>query len=275
MVPSTTTTSRPPGPPYRVTESTFTLVDTSRPTVSEGRQLSTSRTLTTTVWAPAAPGRRPLVVFAHGFGVGPSPYFSLLETWAAHGYVVAAPAFPLTDQQVAGSYLDENDIQNQPADVRFVTDWLVSALDPLAARIDPARVSVAGHSDGAETALAAATTLAPPGQPHYRCVLVFSGQPVPNGAGANPPILVVQGDVDDINPQSLGQAVYQQAARPRYYLDLKGGGHLPPFESGSAWLPGIEAVTGAFLDAYGAGDAPAASVSARSSAYTNLSISSG
>ena len=74
------------------------------------------------MWLPAAPGRRPLIVFAHGFDVGPGIYAALLDAWAAHGYVVAAPEFPLTDPAVAGASLDENDINNQPADLRFVTE---------------------------------------------------------------------------------------------------------------------------------------------------------
>ncbi|MGI8491752.1 MAG: chlorophyllase/cutinase-like alpha/beta fold protein, partial [Acidimicrobiales bacterium] len=130
---------------------TLRLVDDSRPTVSGGRQVAASRTLTTLVWRPAVAGRWPLVVFAHGFQVGPTPYLALLSSWAAAGFVVAAPEFPLTDATVAGANLDESDIDNQPADVRFVISRLVGSGSPLPGVIDPSEVALAGHSDGAET----------------------------------------------------------------------------------------------------------------------------
>lgn len=272
---STTATTAPAGPPYPLDSISLPLVDRSRPTVSHGRTVSTSRSLPTTVWFPARPGRWPLVVFAHGFQVGPGPYTDLLEAWAAHGYVVAAPAFPLTDQAIAGANLDEADINNQPADVRFVTDQLVSPADPVSSRIDSARVAVAGHSDGAETALAAATDPVPAGEPSYRAVLVLSGQPVPGAAGRNPPILIAQGDADTVNPPSLGYGTWDQAASPRFLLIMKGAGHLPPYEAGSPWLAGIEQVTESFLDAYVAGDRPTSAVPTSVAGYRNLSLRAG
>jgi dienelactone hydrolase len=253
------TTVPPARPPFAITEVTVPLVDASRPTVSHGRTISAARSLPTEVWVPAAPGRRPLIVFAPGFDVGPDAYGTLLATWAAHGYVVAAPEFPLTDPAIAGANLDEADINNQPADVRFVTDALVAASSPVAARVDPGRVAMAGHSDGAETALAAAVTPAPAGQPRFRALVAMSAQQVSvAGATANPPLLVTQGDADTINPPSYGYQVWQAATSPKYLLVLHGGGHLPPLQAGSVWLPGVEAVTLAFLDAYLAGDATVA-----------------
>jgi acetyl esterase/lipase len=254
------TTVDPPGPPYGVAEYSFPLVDTGRPTVSQGRTISASRSLTTLVFVPSAPGRRPLVVFAHGFQVGPSPYITLLRAWASHGYVVAAPEFPLTDQDVAGANLDEGDINNQPTDVRFVTDWLVSAASPVRARIDESRVAVAGHSDGGETALAAGIAPTPSGEPAFRAVVAMSAQAVTNVPTANPPLLVTQGSADTINPPSLGLQAYALATGPKYLLMLEGGGHLPPLEPGSVWLPGIEAVTETFLDAYVAGGVPVSAI---------------
>jgi pimeloyl-ACP methyl ester carboxylesterase len=253
---------------------TLPLVDRSRPTVSHGRPVSPSRPLTTIVWVPEAPARFPLVVFAHGFQVGPTPYGAMLQAWAAHGYVVAAPQFPLTDAAVAGANLDEADIENQPADVRFVTDALVSPTSPVASHVDPGRVAVAGHSDGAETALAASEAAPPAGEPAYRAVIAMSVQPEAAGVIPNPPILVTQGDVDTINPLSYGTGVWQTAASPKYFLLLRGAGHLPPVEAGSAWLPGVEAVTEAFLDAYVAGDRPASAIGASAGAWSLLSLRS-
>jgi pimeloyl-ACP methyl ester carboxylesterase len=243
--------------------------------------ISQARSLVTHVWIPeAGPSQRPrggwpLIVFAHGFEVGPGPYAALLAAWAAHGYVIAAPEFPLTDASVAGSNLDEADITNQPADVRFVTDYLVSARSPVGRLLNPDEVAVAGHSDGAETALAAAFAPSLAGQPVYRAVVVFGVQPVPGAAGKNPPILVGQGDEDQINPPSYGYSTFEQAAPPRYLMVIRGGGHLPPLESGSPWLNGIEAYTEAFFDAYVARDAPASSITALAPRYPNLSLETG
>jgi pimeloyl-ACP methyl ester carboxylesterase len=259
-----------------VKETTVQLVDRSRPTVSHGRVISPFRTLTTLVWLPAAPGRWPLVVFGHGFHVGPETYGSLLETWAAHGYVVAGPEFPLTDPAVACSNLDENDINDQPTDLRFATDALVAPASPVAAQIDPARVALAGHSDGGESALAASLAPAAAGEPRYRAVIAMSVQPLPgSGAMANPPILVSQGDADTVNPMALGQQTWQQAAPPKYFLVIHGGGHLSPLQAGSAWLPGFEAASEAFLDAYLAGNGAASGVAAAISNVPLLSLRSG
>ena len=222
------------------------LVDPSRPTVSRGVQLSASRSLTTQVWAPAVAGPWPLIVFASGYDVGPDTYAALCRAWAAAGYVVAAPMFPLADPAVAGSALDENDLNNEPADLLFV---IASLLDPgtaVASQIDATHIAVAGHSDGAEVALAVAQM----GNPAIRAVIAMSGQPVVPHQAPNPPLLAIQGDQDTVNPPARSVAVYSQAASPRFLLTLVGGGHLPPYVAGSRWEPVVEAVTTDFLNHY-------------------------
>jgi dienelactone hydrolase len=248
-IPPTTTSPPTPQRPYPIATTTVALVDSSRPTVSRGRTIAPSRTLTTLVWYPSVVGRWPLIVFAHGFQVGPVPYTHLCETWAAAGYIVAAPEFPLTDAAVAGAALDEADIDNQPADVRFVATSLVAG-SPVSDRVDPAHIAMAGHSDGAETALAASVQ----GGLGIRAVIALAVSPLPSGdSSANPPLLVGQGDEDTINPPALGQAVFNQAARPRYLLHLIGAGHLPPFTGTAPWQPVVDRVTIDFLDRYVAG----------------------
>jgi dienelactone hydrolase len=243
-VPATTAATRP-----ALVALTVHLVDTSRPTVSHGQTISSSRALTTLVWYPSHPGRWPLVVFAHGYQVGPSPYLALLHTWAADGYVVAAPEFPLTDADVAGPNLDENDITNQPADVRFVIASLTAASSPVAGHVDGGRLAVAGHSDGGETALAVASDPSS----RLKAAIVLSAQPVSDGTTANPPLLVGQGDHDTVNPPADGEAVFKAASAPKFFLDLLGAGHLPPFSGAAPWAAVVDRVTLDFLDRYLAG----------------------
>jgi dienelactone hydrolase len=112
------------------------------------------RPIPTSVWYPTdrAHGPYPLVVFAPGFGADPGSYAALLARVARAGYVVAAPTYPILSGWPAG-----------PSDVvdwgdKFPDTWFVttSVLD-LSARgeatlgglIDPQRIAVAGHSDGA------------------------------------------------------------------------------------------------------------------------------
>jgi acetyl esterase/lipase len=271
-----TSTTLAPHPPYPITTLTLPLVDTSRPTVADGVEISPHRALTTVVLVPDAPGRRPLVVFGPGFDVGPATYGALLEAWAQHGYVVAAVEFPLADPAVAGAHLDEADLQNEPGDLRFVADSLVAPTSPVRARVNASEVAVAGHSDGGEAALAACVQPAPPGAPPFRACITMSVQPLTGTPPtANPPILFTQGDADTINPPSYGYSAFADASPPKYLEILHGGGHLPPLEQGSPWLPTVGAVTEAFLDAYVAGDAPVSAVLASGSHPPLATITAG
>jgi predicted dienelactone hydrolase len=228
---------------------TVPLVDSSRPTVSRGVTVSQTRALTTVVWSPAINHRWPLVLLAPGYQVGPDTYSHLAQTWAAAGFVVAAPEFPLADQAVAGPALDENDLNNEPADAEFVLASLIQPSSSVAARIDPTRVAVTGHSDGAEVALA----LGQEGRSDIKAVIAMAGQPVVPHQAPNPPLLVIQGDQDTINPPARAQAVYDQAASPRFLLTLLGAPHLAPFSGGSKWQPVVESATTDFLNRYLAG----------------------
>jgi hypothetical protein len=120
----------------------------------------------------------------------------------------------------------------------------------LGPRIDATRVGLAGHSDGAETVLAEGAE----GGLAVRAVIALAVSPLPAGpVAATPPLLVGQGDRDTVNPPDLGQAVYDQAGRPRYLLHLLGAGHLPPFTGGAPWGSVVARVTVDFLDRYVAG----------------------
>jgi dienelactone hydrolase len=205
-------------------------------------------------------GPFPLVVFGHGFAVTPTPYARLLRAWAAAGYVVAAPVFPLANANAPGAP-NESDLRNQPADMRLVISRVPSAASassgPLSGLVAPGKISVAGQSDGGDTALAVAY------DPRYRdprvrAAIILSGAEIPGIgssqlAAAGPSMLATQGAADTINVPSATRAFYDAAAAPKYLLRLLGASHLPPappYTSQEPQLAVVERVTIAFLDHY-------------------------
>ena len=131
--------------------------------------------------APAArsSGPFPLVIFGHGFAVMPDLYKRLLRAWTRAGYVVAAPVFPLENENAPGGP-DESDLINQPADMSYVISALLSATNarsgPLRGLIDPARIAVTGQSDGGDTAPFIAQIIAANGVKPGTVIFLGSGQ---------------------------------------------------------------------------------------------------
>lgn len=233
------------------------LVDRSRTIRLPGGK-RVPRPVTTYLWYPPAvkrDGPRPLVVFGHGFATTPIEYARLLRAWAAAGFVVAAPVFPLGNANAPGGP-DENDIVNQPWDMSFVITQLVtasaSATSPLHGLVDRARIAVAGQSDGAETAFATAYQR-PWHDRRVRAAVILSGAElgghvrlVPHAA----PLLAVQGTADRVNPQVYSFALFHAVARPKFLLLLRRAGHLGPYTRPGSRLAAVERVSIAFLDHY-------------------------
>jgi len=199
---------------------------------------------------PGTPGRHPLIVFCHGYDSTPLPYLHMLTHWAAAGFVVAAPYFPLT-RTGAGRWLDENDVAKQPGDVSVV---LTTVEGRFRSEIDPGNVIVAGHSDGGSTAFAAAFADRVRDR-RITVAMVFSGDRWPGlGRFSAPrrrlPMLLVQSDRDESNSLQAAAEVWGIARRPKIYLHLHGAHHLPPFSSACPWRPIVEAVTTDFLRAW-------------------------
>ena len=222
------------------------LVDTSRPVVSNGRTVASTRSLPTTVWRPNRAGVFPLVVFAHGYRLGPPGYARFCAMLADSGYVVAAPSFPLADES-RGNGLNRDDIPNEARDVSFVITALRSSV--VAPSIASGPVGVAGHSDGADVALivgyqqgyadptvGAVVAVAPD---------AFSGQLSTN----RPPLLLVHADADATVPYSESVQVFAHVPGKRTFLTLVGADHLPPIAQNTVWTPTLDGAVVTFFDA--------------------------
>jgi dienelactone hydrolase len=141
--------------PYRVGQTDFTFIDSSRPTAeNRGVPGSPERRFPTTVWYPLEfSGDSPLIIHSHGILSSRSEMPYLMELLASHGYVVAATDYPLTSGSTAGG-ANATDVINQPADISFLIDSIL-ALEgdnkPFASSIDTSRIGLSGYSLGGLT----------------------------------------------------------------------------------------------------------------------------
>ena len=118
--------------------------------------------------------------------------------------------------------------------------------------IDGSRIAVAGHSDGAETALAVAYDSRFRDR-RIRAAIVLSGAAFP-GMGpfprGGPPLLAVQGTADPINSPGTTAAYFRLGRRPKFLLWLVGASHRPPYTTEQPQLRIVEQATTAFLGHY-------------------------
>jgi fermentation-respiration switch protein FrsA (DUF1100 family) len=275
---ASTPTAAPPVRPsidaHAVGVLTDTFVDTSRPTAAWGpNPARPSRTLVTTVWYPAsgrpggspkvgaAPDRQrgpyPLIVFGHGLGATPQLYASLLSSWAAAGYVVAAPLFPLSSGTTPGGP-DGGDIGNQPGDMSYVISAVLRASatsgSTLSGLVDPHEVGAAGHSNGAITTLGlVANTCCL--DPRVKAAVVMAGttEGFPTGRYVlpeAPPLLLVHGTDDDFIPYQDAVLVFNQARGPKGLLTIHGGSHASAAAFAAPSAGSVIRATIDFFDAY-------------------------
>ena len=199
-----------------------------------------------------APGRHPLLVFAHGYAVETSTYSGLLDDLAAAGVIVAAPELPGESTALAGPP-NESDLANEPCDLEFVADSVEH--DPpagLAAALARAPLVFAGHSDGATAAAAAGYSLTNcPGPKPVVVVALSSDDVVVKDAvrGSLPTLLAVTGTADEINPISHTETLWLHVPTPAWLLTVQGGTHLGTFTTDPD-RPRVDAVIAAFVLAH-------------------------
>jgi len=240
-----------PSPPYPVVDETVTLTDPSRVTPARGDvPATTGRLLVTVIRRPVGPvGPLPLVVFAHGWDSDPGRYEPLLDAWAEAGFLVAAPTFPDSADTLPGTPV--SDYPEQARDISFV---ISSLLGGRVGPVDPARIAVAGHSDGGtDVALLALDPAF--ADPRVRAYLCLSGEippdvPGPWAAPTAGALLVAVGTDDEYGLLPKSTTVFQSAeVGAKVMLTVSGGDHLGTFVGTSSAAIAVRSDTVRFLDA--------------------------
>ena len=232
-----------------------TFVDGSRPTkASPPFAGAPDRRLDTWIWYPAeaggaspapdaqpqAGGPWPLIVYSHGTYGRPDNATHFVEHLVRNGYVVAAPAFPLTSS-VAHTQLpaaDVTDAGSQPGDVSFIIDSLLAhpRYSPL---IDAERIGATGISLGGITTyflsfgiptrddrIKASAPIAG-GDPPYAALSFGLGFAGVTPAPISTPALLLVGDADVFEAQTGGPAAaYARLLAPKHQVMISAAPHV-------------------------------------------------
>ena len=236
-------TSAATGPSGQVIVSERTWTDTTRTTPSNGPfPASPARTLRVLIWQTEAGPPAPLVLLAHGWGGLPEKFDAFARALAAAGFVVAAPAFPLTNENAPGGHeRGLRDAVSQPADLSFlVTQMLLAATvpgDPLTNRIAASQLAVLGHSLGGDTTIALTRKDCCRDSRFAAVILVaapkfFADNAFPGSISATgPPTMILQGTADMTVPYDTAPTLFALFDPPKFLVGITGAGHSDALES--------------------------------------------
>jgi dienelactone hydrolase len=257
------------GRTYAVGTRTETFVDTSRATSPNGTFAGApSRTLPTQFWYPAqgatggppgadavpdrGHGPYPMVLFAHGYDVTPDFYAPLLERWAAAGYVVVAPTFPILSGTPGGA--SHVDYEQTFADGSFVITQVLGlgSEDPMAGLVDPARIAAAGHSDG-EVISFGLGFLQCCRDPRVKSVIAMAGDLSnannPHVRDTGTPILHIMETNDEYDPYPHSIEWDRENLTPPRWMVSLNSSHVPPYtQPGDPAFELVSRITTAYLD---------------------------
>lgn len=213
------------------------------------------------VYQPVAAGPAPLVLFAHGLGGHPDKFTRLFGAWAAAGYAVLAPTFPLSNDRATPGGGVGADFAEQAGDLAFVLDAALghgsAPSDALGIEIDDDAVGVAGLSLGGATTYNFAFDDA---RRDHRvdAVAVFNPLRLPTGRldlAVPDPVLLIHADGDPVLPHEDTVAVFAETRAPSWFVTLHEQVHAEPYED----MPDpaddlVHEVSIAFWDRYLRGD---------------------
>jgi acetyl esterase/lipase len=243
------------GGAFDVGTTTFTFVDPNRETMPNGDfPGAPDRTLPTLVWYPADRGQGgaeadlaqggapyPFVIFSHGLGSPPNASVFLTTHLASHGYIVVAPAYPLSTLGAPGGQTMA-DAPAEAGDVSFLIDIFLGFNTASGNRfeggIDPDRIALTGHSAGGLTTTVA-TYDSNVRDPRIKAAVPMAGPACWFLPGyfttVDVPLLILHGD-NDLLVDYLGHAepYFANANAPKSLVRVLGGNHLGFSDAGVA-----------------------------------------
>ncbi len=188
---------------------------------------------------PTADGQYPVVIFLHGFNLGPDNYTSYGEHLASWGYVAILPQLP-GDLAQQSTHTELKDI------VRDMLDWVGDASWELDGKANPSLIGLAGHSMGGKVSLLVATE-------DDRVLAIGGVDPV----DSQPPFTFNPSEYPSVTPELMDQIgvpllligetldaqgvipgqscapaddnfqqYFQHAAAPALEVDMKGAAHM-------------------------------------------------
>jgi phospholipase/carboxylesterase len=164
--------------------------------------------------------RAPLVVSLHGASRNADRGIELLRTLAdQHGFLLLAPSSAAqTWDAIGGSY---------GPDPAFINKALAKTFE--LRRVDPARIAMAGFSDGASYSLSIGLA----NGDLFRAVFGFSpGFIVPGERAGKPPVFISHGTIDNVLPiDECSRRIVPQLKKDGYrvtYREFEGKHTLPP-----------------------------------------------
>lgn len=206
---------------------------------------------------PADAGAYPVVIFSHGAFCYPQNYAVVTDHWVSHGYIVIAPDHldSPNNRQHMGPDQVARLLESRIRDLSHVADSLsaIAAATGMAARPDPARMAIAGHSFGGMLAQIKAGLLlkdpqsaspASRADARFRAAVVMSGVgPMPQMAddafaGLAGPLIASGGTLDEGNVGS-GQIFPWEWRMSPYTLAPPGDKYSVVLEKGDHYLGGL------------------------------------
>ena len=238
-------------------------VDTTRPTDANVRAPALpTRSLLTAIYYPAKGtpsdkpvegaainkerGPYPLILFTHGLYARGVFYEDVLKAWASAGYVVAAPDFPLSNQNTPGGVnfgTGVADTKNQPADASFVISRVIKDKQ-LGEIVDPKRIGASGHSLGGITTYGLAYSACCRDK-RVKAAVPMSGfgglvEPIEKYfQNIHTPLLALHGNSDGTVPIADDLNTFTRAQPPKFFMTFLGAAHVTPFLGGTYAQAGV------------------------------------